>query len=185
MGLREIIRDRISIRAYKDTPIPEEMLAEILRNGDLAPSAGNLQPWEFIIIKNKDTKAKVIDGTYMGRDDRKAKKQLWMIEAPILIVVCGDSDKLFKKYGEYGSDVLLYLSCSACIENMLLTIEDLGLSSCYVAGLRPHMLQEALDLPSHIIPMAVLPVGYANEEGERRPKEDIASRIHYEKYSTN
>lgn len=156
---------------------------EILDNGNLAPTAGNIQPWEFIIVTNKNIREQIVKTTYVGPNIYSSNTQKWMLKAPVFIVVCGNKEKMFKRYGEHGVNVLLYLDCSACVENMLLTVVGLGLSSCYVSGFRIDKLSNVLKLPSYVIPIAILPIGYSDTGNiKRQHKIDVLSKIHYETY---
>ncbi|HHY14226.1 MAG TPA: nitroreductase family protein [Thermoanaerobacterales bacterium] len=183
MKLKEIIYNRTSVRIYKDKEVPQSLISEILENGNLAPTAGNIQPWEFIIIKEDNKKKEIVNTTFVGANMNSPKTQKWMLSAPVFIAICGDKEKMYNRYGKNGVDTLLYLDCSACIENMLLTAVDLGLASCYVSGFRIDELSNVLELPPHIIPIAILPIGYSGiDEIKRRKKEDVESKIHYETY---
>lgn len=182
MDLRDVIKNRTSVRTYKKDKVSEELILEILESGNLAPSAGNIQPWDFIIIRDDAIKESIVETTYIGNDRHSKNPQKWMLDAPVFILVCGNKEKIHNRYGDYGVKVLLYQDCAACVQNMLLTIVDLGLSSCYVSGFRIDELSDALDLPEHIVPVAVLPIGYNSGQIVRRQKVDLMSKIYYEKY---
>ena len=183
MNLKEVILKRTSVRAFKDTEVPDELIMEVLENGNLAPTAGNVQPWEFILVKNQRNKERIVETTYIGAEIKSGNTQDWMLNAPIFIIVCGNKKSVIKKYGEDGAENLLYQDCSVCIENMLLTIVDIGLASCCVSGFKPKELSQVLELPAHILPIAILPIGYSGTIKEKRPEKiDVQSKIHYETY---
>lgn len=182
MDFNDVINSRISVRSYLDTEVDEAKLKEIIENGCKAPTAGNLQPWEFIIVRNTIKKQEIVDTTFVGNGFQGKNTQKWMLDAPVLIVVCGNYAKISERYGEFGKKTLLYLDISACIENMLLTIVNSGLSSCYVSGFRTEDLSRLLKLPENIIPIGIVPVGYAKGAAVKRKKEETISKVHYDSY---
>jgi len=183
LNVKEAITNRMSIRSFTKGEVSNEMILEILRAGNCAPTAGNIQPWEFIIVREHLTKKEIVNTTFLGKDEQKGIPQKWMLLAPIFIVICADVDRSYNKYGEKSLKTLIYLDCSACIENMLITIVDLNLGSCYVSGFREKELSQILKLPANVIPIGILPVGYPNGMSIKRPKIDVESKIHYEWYN--
>lgn len=160
MEFDEVAAKRISVRAYQNREVEDKSINEIIACGHKAPSAGNVKPWEFIVVRNKTIIADIVDTTYSGSSIKEENPQKWLLTAPVLIVVCANKPKSFKKYGEEAIKTLIYLDCSACVENMLLKAVDMGLASCYVNGFRIDRLKKVLGLPYYIEPIAVLPVGY-------------------------
>ena len=124
-----------------------------------------------------------MDTTFIGNNEINGKPQEWMFSAPVFIVVCGNRDKVKKRYGETSLESLIYLDTSACVENMLLGAVYLGLASCYVSGFKKEELSEVLHLPEYYEPIAILPIGYTGEVCFKRPKIDIQNIIHFETFS--
>ncbi|KPU42333.1 albonoursin synthase [Oxobacter pfennigii] len=182
MEFMKAIEERMSIRSFKDKDVDDKLIEKILYCGNCAPSGGNLQPWEFIIIKNQKTKRKIVDATFIGNDFDGLKHQEWMMSAPVFIVVCADVERSRARYGKKAEESLIYLDCSACIENMLLAIVDLGLASCFVSGYREKELIKALSLPVDIRPLAILPIGHADIIPQKRKKKEVSAFIHYEDF---
>jgi nitroreductase len=132
-----------------------------------APSAGNQQPWHFVVIKNRSTLDKIPDIHPHAR---------MCLESPLAILICADLS-LEKHKGFWIQD------CSASCENMLLGIHALDLGAVWV-GIYPNQTRVdefrlLFSLPEKIIPFCLLPIGYPAEEklAEDRFKEE---RIHYE-----
>ena len=169
MDVSEAIRKRCSIRQFRDGNgvIPDDKIRRILEAARWASSPFNIQPWEFIIIKNKET----LEELSLCSPFARAVKN-----APLVIVMCGDLS-LDRHGGFWVQD------CSAATENMLLQIADLGLGSVWL-GLYP--LQERVDyvkkqfsLPETVIPFAILPVGFPAKE--MNPSDRFnPDRVHYE-----
>jgi nitroreductase len=163
------IINRRSIRKYKHQKIEDEKILSILKAAMYAPSAMNLQPWHFIVI-NSD---KVLQETVNSIPHAEMIKQ-----SGNAIIVCGDSS--LEK-----NESWLIQNCSAAVQNILLAAYDLGLGSCWIAvhGMSDVVrnLQIQFKLPSDIIPIALVALGYPDEElkAEERFKKE---KIHYNKW---
>jgi nitroreductase len=187
MEFYKVIKERISIRKYQKKNIDDSQIDYILECGHAAPTAGNLQPWEFIIIKDIAMKKKIINTTFVGNQKNSLKHQQWLIGAPVFIVVCADKDRISSRYGEEGEESvkkLAYLDCSACIENMLLAVVDLKLGSCYISGFKEDKLAKALKLPPHLEAVAFIPIGYIKGniiKCSKRPLKEVIHREFYKK----
>ncbi len=163
----DFIYKRRSIREYTDQPVREEDIKEIVRAGMNAPSAGNEQPWHFVVINDRDILARV-PGVHPNA------KMVPGAQAAVL--VCGDLS-LEKHEGYWVQD------CSACVENMLLAAAHLGLGSVWL-GVYPRQdrvkgFRELLGMPETVVPFALLPIGYP---GEEKPDKD---EFHEDRIHTN
>lgn len=182
MELKDIIEKRKSVRSYTEEAVSDELVLRIIEAGHKAPTAGNLQPWDFIIVKEEQKKREIVNTTFVGNDRSSTQRQEWMLQAPVFIAVCADRDRCYSRYGDEGLKSLIYLDCAACIENMLLAVVDVGLASCWVSGFRKNELVSVLELPPSHEPIGVLPVGYSNDSSPRRPKRELSDIIHRETY---
>lgn len=183
MKFDKVIARRRSVRSYEDRNIDDDMITLLLAYGHQAPSAGNLHPWEFIVVRDRAQRRRIVDTTFRGNDFDGTAHQEWLMEAPVLIVVVANRARSAARYGEKALKSLIYLDCSACIENILLGAVNLGLASCYVSGFREAELREVLGLPDTHEAIAVLPVGFGAVEGQARPKPPLADLVHYEHFS--
>ncbi len=182
MEFMEVVKQRTSVRNFTEQEVADDLIFQILSCGHTAPTGGNIQPWEFIIIKNPSLKQEIVKTTYVGNDEYNGKTQAWMLKAPVFIVVCADVERSMARYGKKAAESLVYLDCSACVENMLLAIVDLHLASCYVSGFRELELTSVLGLPDGVIPIALLPIGYPGGLTEKRTKRPLKSLVHYEMF---
>lgn len=182
MEFSQAIKERVSIRKYQKKDIESSQLAYILECGHYAPTAGNLQPWEFLIIKDVNMKRKIVDTTFIGNQKNSSRHQEWLIDAPVFIIVCANKDRISARYGEESMRKLIYLDCSACVENMLLAAVDINLGSCYISGFRENELSQVLQLPSSLEVVAFIPVGYAEGIAIKRPKRPLKEVVHREFY---
>lgn len=162
----DYIISRRSIRNYTDKEISKENLELILKSAMYAPSAMNLQPWHFIVYDKKDVFEKLISAIPHAEMIRNADK---------CILVCGDSSK------EKNESWLLQ-NCSASIQNILLAAHSLGIGSCWIAI---HGMDEIVEkvkkefaLPSEIIPVALISLGFPNEVVTAEERFDV-NKIHY------
>lgn len=166
----ENIMTRTSVRDYTDAPISEATIDTLLRAGMAAPTAGNKQPWKFIVINQRN----LLDSLAQGNWRPAAKAQA-------AIVVCGDTTNSFP--GE-GKDYWVQ-DCSAATENILLAAHAVGLGAvwcgCYPISERVDMVKNIFEIPDSIVPMSVVMLGYPN--GPQQPKDKYkADNIHINKW---
>lgn len=159
MNIFKAIEKRRSIRNFKNKSVSDEKILKIIDAAIKAPSAGNMQPWEFFVIKNEKTKAKIVDSTFMGYS-KSGKSQEWLNKAPILIIACIDIKRPGARYGMQGVEKYSLLDISGAIENMLLAATALDLGSCWVGGFDEEEVRDILKLDKNIKAVGIIPVGY-------------------------
>lgn len=162
---------RTSIRHYTEEEVSDEQLNVLLKAAMAAPSANNLQPWEFVIIKDRHTLDKI---RYFHLYSAMLK------EAPVAILVCGDEIKKTDDGHEFWQQ-----DCSAATENLLIEATELGLGGVWL-GVYPNetyvkKLQNLLELPKNIIPFSIVSIGYPAADHHPKNKYDEL-KIHYEKW---
>jgi len=182
LDFNKVVFGRRSIRTFSEKEVSEEQIYRLLEYGHAAPSAGNIQPWEFVIVRDYENKVAIVNTTYIGNNKLNGKPQEWILRAPVFIVVIANKEKSYNRYGEDALKTLIYLDTSACVENILLGAVELGLSSCYVCGFRKEELAKVLKLPETYEPIAILPVGYSNEFCLEKPKISLHDILHYETF---
>ena len=173
MDLFEAIYGRRSIRSFKETPIPEEALTKILDAARWAPSAGNVQPWEFIVVWDDETREKLASA---------ALGQSFIAEAPVDIVVCVDLARARMAYGVRGETLYCIQDTAAAIENMLLAAYALGLGTCWVGAFSEEAVSRILNIPSGYRPVAIIPVGYPDEKPRPRPRRSLKEIVHLDRF---
>jgi len=172
MSLKELIESRYSVRAYLPQIVEDEKIEYILECARLAPSACNLQPWKFYVITDGDIQQKVY----------KAYDRDWFRTAPVQIIICEDTFASWKRKNHDNKD---HADIDAAIasEHICLAAAEIGLGTCWICNFDPQTLKEALDLPSHLQPVAIFPIGYIDEENSkatekrRKPISDITEWI--------
>ena len=181
MDFEQAVFARRSIRAFTDQDVSPELVEKLIAYGNEAPSGGNLKAWRFVVIRDSENKQKVVEATYQ-RNSEKNPPQSWIATAPVIIAVCCDLTAVMHRYGRHAIDSMMYLDCSAAIENMLLGCVHLGLGSTYISGFRPREMADALGLPDMVEPVALLPIGYPKVSGVRREDAPLSEITFYEKY---
>ncbi|NLM37479.1 MAG: nitroreductase [Firmicutes bacterium] len=151
MSFLALTKKRYSVRKFKDQPVEREKLLQVLEAARNAPSACNLQPWHFIVVTEEKLKSEVAQ--CYARD--------WFKKAPVVIVACGDHAASWKRAdGKDHCDVDLAIA----IEHLALAAADLGLGTCWVCAFDARRCHEVLALPDNLEVIALLPLGYPDEE---------------------
>ncbi|MBU0756946.1 MAG: nitroreductase family protein [Nanoarchaeota archaeon] len=154
MDIFEAIATRRSIRKFMDVQVPMELIGTIIDAGRYAPSSGNVQNWRFVLVVQKDSIKAIAEA---------CMQQYWIADAPIVIVVCAETEKLTQFYGVRGERLYAVQNASAAIQNMLLAAHGLGLASCWVGSFDENMIRRQLSIPDSIRAQAILPIGYPDE----------------------
>lgn len=161
---------RRSIRNYLDKEVEIEKLTLLLKAAMAAPTAGNRQPWEFIVVTDKER-----------LDELKSTLREGQYNPPAAIVVCGNMKLAFS-----NKDKEIWTQdCSAAIENMLIAAVGLDLGSVWI-GLYPQInkckpVSKILNIPDYVIPMSVIYFGYPAENKEPRTQYN-EKRIYWQEY---
>lgn len=170
MDALQAILTRRSVRRFSPTPVAQETVTALLRAAMAAPSAGNEQPWEFVVIRDRgilDEIPKLHPYAAMAK------------EASVVVAVCGDTAR--EKYeGFWVQD------CSAATENLLLAAHAQGLGAVWV-GVHPRperveAFRKLLGLPKTIIPLCLVPIGYPAEPPAPADRFD-PSRVHEDRFA--
>ncbi len=151
MDVFDCIESRVSVRNYDKKDVPNELLAQVLVAGTYAPSAGNTQEWEFIIVRDREKKIKL---------SKAALRQEHVEEAPVVIVVVANLKKIGLKYRERGKEVYSLQDTAACIQNMLLMAHDLGLGACWIGAFEEDKVGSIVQLPEDVRPVAMITLGF-------------------------
>ena len=143
-SLMAALKERRSVRLYKKQPIPMEKLEQLVEAARWAPSAGNSQPWQFLLI-NDENMVSILKTISPG----------WLEEAPALIIMC-----INKKRETNWS----YVDSGAAMQNILLSAESMGLGCCPIGSFVVPTITELLEIPVHLEPILFIAVGYPDEK---------------------
>lgn len=167
MEALECIASRRSIRRFTERPVEADKVQALLASAMAAPSAGNQQPWRFIVITDREMRENIADTSPYAK---------MLPEAPLAIVVCGETTGL-------RHPQMWQQDCAAATQNMLLAAHAIGLGAVWL-GFYPHTersqpLSQLLGLPAEVLPMAVIAIGYPGERKEPALRYD-AAHVRYE-----
>ncbi len=169
MEAYEAIVTRRSIRKYTSEPVSDDVVKQLMDAAMAAPSAGNEQPWQFVVIRDRA----VLDALPTVHPNFRHAQA-----APMAVLVCGDLEK-------EAHQAFWVQDCTAATQNVLLAAHALGLGAVWM-GIYPREerlpgLRKLLGLPEHVVPLALLAVGHPAESKPRAERYD-ASRVHYDRW---
>lgn len=181
MDVYEAIRTRRSVRKYKDTEIPKEHIQKMLESARLAPSGNNTQPWRFIVIRDQEMKKRLYE---------VCQRQRWMLEAPVLIACVADLKARLKdtegvRIDETSPDVevkKIIRDTTIASEHIVLEAQELGLSTCWIAWFVQEDVRPILNIPEDKYVIAIITVGYSDQNPKPRPRKALTKIVHFEKW---
>ncbi|MGG1663658.1 nitroreductase family protein [Brevibacillus sp. NRS-1366] len=172
-----IMNTIINVRSYLETPVPEQALEDVLYAFTLGPSLANTQPWELLLVSEPEEREKLIAATldpFLSPESLGG--QAWMKSAPVIVVVVIEKRRALVRLGERG-EIFAIQDTFCAIQNARLTAAVNGLSTSVIREFDRHILQENLSLPWYIEPIAILTIGYSEEEKEIPPRLTVAEII--------
>ncbi len=173
MDVFEAIKSRRSVRAFTREDVSEKEVKKLIDAARWSPSAGNIQPWEFIIVRKPEIKRRL---------SIAALRQTFIEEAPVVIVVCANQTMSGRGYGARGVNLYCLQDTAAATQNMLLAAFALGLATCWVGAFREEEAKKALNLPEGVRPVAIIPLGYSAKKPMARSRRSLSEIIHFETY---
>ena len=168
----DAILTRRTIREFEDKPVDDKLIGVILYAGTHAPSAGNLQEWEFVVVKDKEQKKKLAEA---------ALGQSFIAKAPVVIVVGANLTRTSLKYRKRGELLYSIQDTAFAIQNMLLMAHALGLGTG-LAVFDDDSVTNVVEFPENIRPVAVMSIGYPVEQPEKPKRIPFENISFSEKY---
>jgi nitroreductase len=147
MDVYTAIATRKSVRAFQDREVPEELLLRLLEAARLAPSACNFQEWRFVVVRNPETRKRLAT---------TANSQMFIGEAPVLIVCCAETDGHVMACGQQCYPI----NVAIAIDHLTLCAAAEGLGTCWIGAFDEREVKEILDIPKQIRVVELLPLGY-------------------------
>jgi 5,6-dimethylbenzimidazole synthase len=195
--LLELIKNRRSIRVFKPDPVPDNLLQKILEAGRWAPSGANGQPWELVVVRNSEKRAKLSEILQdMGKWERENEPKYvgeghvvfpinsftYTKTVPVFIVIALDPmwKKISIQVGDGSDDRIYRQSVGHLVQNMWLMTHALGLATVDITIRNvQERIKHLLGIPDELEVSDILPIGYPAQrrEKDRRPLEDI---VHYD-----
>ena len=170
LSFASVVKRRRMIRKYEDKPVPDEAVKKLLQYAVRAPSAGNLQPWEFIVVRDPEIRAKLT---------KAAMNQNSVATAPVIIATCADIQRMGEKYGTRGSFYSLVDTSFASLL-ILLGATEQGLGACFVGSYNSEEVTKIFQLPNHVRPVGLITLGYPDEQPRKpsNPKIPLEKLVH-------
>lgn len=194
--LATLLRNRRSVRKFQDRPVDRELVEEIIEAARWAPSPHGRQPWRFAVLTTQELKLQLADqmgSTWQqnlqmdGQDAetvniRLEKSRQRILNAPAIIIPClylEDLDYYPDERRQADEKTMAIQSIGAAIQNMLLMAYDLGLDAGWMCAplFCPEVVCKALDLDPRLIPQALITIGYAAADPQRRERLPLSSLI--------
>jgi nitroreductase len=164
MDFFEAVKARHSIRAFESRPIEEENMNKIIETLNLAPSAGGLQAYEIVLVKDSRRKKEL---------GRAAGGQSFVSEAPVCLVFLACPERSSRKYGRRGSELYCLQDAAIATAYAQLAATALGLASTWVGAFNEEAVAKVVEAPRSKRAIAILPIGYAAETPEITPRRRI------------
>ena len=173
MDIFQVFRDRRSIRKYKETPVEQEKIEQVLDAARLAPSWKNLQCWRFLVLTDPEKKQAMLSAF---ADDNPGKKAF--VQAPAAIVVCADPADSDLSHGiEY------YVADAAiALEHICLAAHALGLGTCWMGLYDEADMKAKLNIPDGLRIVGVTPLGYPDQEPKQRPRKELQEIVTFNEW---
>lgn len=174
MEFDSVIEKRKSVRSFKNKTVSWKDVLESVDAACNGPFADGLNHLKFLIIESQETIDKLAE----------LSNQLWLNESSVVVVVGSDDSNLENMHGERGR-VYSRQQSGAAIENFMLKLTDLGLSSCWVGSFSDETVKQFLGIPSHIQVEALIPIGYEKGKSPKKKKKALENAIFWEKWDNS
>jgi len=190
MDVMQAIKERRSIRKYRNEPVPEEALQTVLEAARWAPSWSNTQCWRLIVVRDKETKSKLADTLKGIRPGKSNPATEAVRSAPVVIAACAERGLSGFHRDESGrslpatdkGDWWLMFDVALAMGNMSLAAHALGLGTVHAGLLDAAEAARILDVPENVIVVELMPLGWPDEEPAPRPRKEINEFVFFEKY---
>ncbi|MDD1729551.1 MAG: nitroreductase family protein [Methanospirillum sp.] len=168
----QFLSTRRSVRRYQDREVEPELLDTILKMGEKAPSAGNVESWDIVVVRDPSVREFLADA---------ALQQEHIAHAPVVLVVCANYVRSMARYSERG---ILYALEEATIvaTYLMLGAQAAGLATCWTGGFDDEQVRDILKLPTHIRPVTLLTLGYGAEAAISPVRRDVQEHIHQDEW---
>jgi len=169
----EALKSRRSVRAFTNQTVSDAEVMKLIDAARWAPSAGNIQPWEFVVVRDPEIKRGL---------SAAALDQTFIEEAPVVIVVCANQIRSARGYGTRGVNLYCLQDTAAATQNMLLAACALGLATCWVGAFHEEEARRVLNIPNGVRPVAIVPVGHPAEKPEAPERRPLSEIVHHETF---
>ncbi len=170
MDFFTLLEKRLSTRAFLGKEVEEEKLQQLLEAANSAPSAGNLQAYRIVVVRDSAKKKALGEACF---------RQGFVATAPIILVFFADPEKSAARYGERGRELYCIQDATiACCYAQLAAVAS-GLSSVWVGAFDDAMVKGVAGMADNLKPVAVLPLGYAAEKPFKTGRQGLSDLVSY------
>jgi len=168
MEFLELVKQRRSTRTFTNKPVEDEKLQQILKAANAAPSAGDLQAYEIYLVRDRQKKLALA---------RAALEQFFLAAAPVALVFCAHPARSAGKYGERGASLYTIQDATIACTFAMLAVVDQGLATVWVGAFDDQAVRGVIGVGEDLIPVAILPVGYAGETPEKTSRRRLSDLV--------
>jgi len=169
MDFFQTVHARQSVRAYQAKPVEANHLEAILSAANQSPSAGNLQAYEIVVVRDAATIQMLTNACF---------NQGFIAQAPLLLVFCADAPRSAAKYGPAGEQLFAVQDATIATAYAQLAATALGLATCWIGAFREADIAKLLNLRTGLRPIAMLPLGWPAESPPRTPRRELSDLAH-------
>lgn len=166
---QQFLASRCSVRAFSGEKVPDTEITYILECASTAPSAGNLEAWDVVLVDDQEQKEQLADASFSQDHVRLAS---------VLLVVCANYVRSMSRYGDRGILYAIQDAAIACTY-MMLAAHARRLHSCWVGAFREEDVREILGLPAHVRPVAILCLGKGFPPGNYTERMPVVEHLHH------
>jgi nitroreductase len=171
MEFFDVVENRHSVRKFKEKEIEEEKLKKILNAVRRAPSAGNLEAYEIVVVRDHKTKAALAEAAY---------GQEVIAKAPVVLIFFANQKRSSSKYGEKGKEFYSIQDATIAASYAQLAVTATGLASVWVGGFEEEEVVNLLKAQKGMKPVAIIPIGYADEKPYITERRELDEFVHEE-----
>ncbi len=175
MDFFAVLQERRSIRAFHSTPVEETTLWRIVEAANRAPSAGNLQAYTIVVVRDPERKHSLA---------KAAWGQWFIAQAPVVLVFLADSLRSQRRYGQRGATLFSVQDATIACVYAQMAATALGLGSCWVGAFDDETVRSIVSAPPDLRPVAILPIGYPAESPLPTARRSWNDLVHQEQVST-
>ncbi|RLI98297.1 MAG: hypothetical protein DRO99_01055 [Candidatus Aenigmatarchaeota archaeon] len=173
METSDCINTRATVREYDTKEISDDIIKDLIAAATRAPSSGNVQDWEFVIVKTPEGKKALASAAF---------EQSFIERSPVVVVACANLEASARAYGERGKSLYSIQNVSAAVENMLLAAWDKGIGGCWVGAFSEDAVRDAVVMPTETRPLALITLGYPANRPPASRREPVEDVIHWETF---
>ncbi|MBI4026883.1 MAG: nitroreductase family protein [Verrucomicrobia bacterium] len=172
MDLSDVVAKRYSVRAFNDQPVSEAALKSILETANAAPSAGNRQAYEIVVVRDAKRRRQLAVASH---------EQWFVAEAPVVLIFFANPERNRERYRERGVSLYCLQDSAVACAYAQLAATALGLGTCWVGSFEDRAVSEILGAPASWQPVAILPIGQPADKPRPRERRPLSNLAHHEK----